>query len=239
MKRPKIICHMLTSINGKISGDYMSSKYAIVGGKAYETTNDSYLSQAWLCGRVTMEKNFTHFHKPKLKEIETPYPRTDYVAQANAQMYIVSADPAGKVGWIENNVQYENRPEAHVIEILTDKASDEYVAYLRERQISYIFAGQELIDCTLASEKLLNLFGIKTLMVSGGGYINWSFLQEGLIDEVSIVMTPVTDGRTDTNTIFERADNLPEIAPVGFKLKSVDIIEEDTLWLRYSVNNKD
>ena len=235
MKRPKIICHMLTSINGKISGGYMSSKYAIAGGETYETTNDSYLSQAWLCGRVTMEKNFTNFNKPELKEIKTPYPRTDYVAQAKAQMYIVSADPAGKVGWIENTVQYESRPEAHVIEILTDKASDEYVAYLRERQISYIFAGQELIDCTLASEKLLVLFGIKTLMVSGGGYINWSFLQEGLIDEVSIVMTPATDGRTDTNTIFERADTLPEIAPVGFKLKSVDIIEEDTLWLRYSV----
>ncbi|MBM7687748.1 hypothetical protein [Enterococcus ureilyticus] len=130
MKRPKIICHMLTSINGKISGGYMSSKYAIAGGETYETTNDSYLSQAWLCGRVTMEKNFTNFNKPELKEIKTPYPRTDYVAQAKDQMYIVSADPSGKVGWIENTVQYESRPEAHVIEILTDKASDEYIAYL-------------------------------------------------------------------------------------------------------------
>lgn len=73
-------------------------------------------------------------------------------------------------------------------------------------------------------------------MVSGGGYINWSFLQEGLIDEVSIVMTPVADGRTDTNTIFERVETLPELAPVGFKLKSVEIIEEDTLWLRYWVD---
>lgn len=26
-------------------------------------------------------------------------------------MYIVSADPAGKVGWTENTVQYENRPD--------------------------------------------------------------------------------------------------------------------------------
>ncbi|WP_339099589.1 hypothetical protein [Enterococcus sp. DIV0849a] len=54
---------------------------------------------------------------------------------------------------------------------------------------------------------------------------------------MSIIMTPATYGRTDTNTIFERADNLPEIVPVGFKLKSVDIAEEDTLWLRYSVLN--
>lgn len=151
-------------------------------------------------------------------------------------MYIVSADPSGKVGWTTNTIQYENRPEAHIIEIVTDKASDEYIAYLREHQISYVFAGSEQIDCTLASEKLLALFGIKTLMVSGGGYINWSFLQEGLIDEVSIVMTPVADGRTDTNTIFERVETLPELAPVGFKLKSVEIIEEDTLWLRYWVD---
>lgn len=234
-KKPKIICHMLTSINGKISGEYMSSKFAIAGGDVYETTNDSYHSQAWLCGRVTMEKNFTNFHKPELNKIETPYPRTDYVAQTNTKMYIVSADPSGKVGWTENTVQYENRPEAHIIEILTDKASDEYIAYLRKRQISYIFAGTELINCTLASEKLFDLFAIKTLMVSGGGYINWSFLQEGLIDEVSIVITPAADGRTNTNTIFERADSLPAIAPIGFKLKSVDILEEDTLWLRYCV----
>ncbi|WP_340689588.1 dihydrofolate reductase family protein [Enterococcus plantarum] len=123
-----------------------------------------------------------------------------------------------------------------MIEIVTDKASDEYIAYLREHQISYVFAGSKQIDCTLASEKLLALFGIKTLMVSGGGYINWSFLQEGLIDEVSIVMTPVADERTDTNTIFGRVETLPELAPVGFKLKSVEIIEEDTLWLRYWVD---
>lgn len=36
-------------------------------------------------------------------------------------------------------------------------------------------------------------------------------------------MIPATDGRADTNTIFERVDNLSEIAPVEFKLKSTDI----------------
>ncbi|WP_430597226.1 hypothetical protein [Enterococcus sp. AZ177] len=70
MKRPKIICHMLTSINGKISGGYMSSKYATSGSMAYEITNNAYQSQAWLCDRVTMEKNFTDFHKPVLKKLQ-------------------------------------------------------------------------------------------------------------------------------------------------------------------------
>lgn len=219
---------MLTSINGKISGDYMSSPYAQVGNKAYESTNESYHSQAWLCGRVTMEENFTHYKCPDLKNISKRYPRTDYVAKPNEKMYIVSADPSGKVGWTNNTITYEKRPKAHIIEILTDKASDTYVAYLREKQISYIFAGKDRINCTLASEKLLDLFGIQILMLSGGGAINYSFLQEHLVDEVSLVMTPVTDGKEDTKTIFEKSQSLPNVAPIGFKLKSVDIIEEDT-----------
>lgn len=70
-------------------------------------------------------------------------------------------------------------------------------------------------------------------MVSGGGYVNWSFLQEGLIDEMSIVMTPITDGNTETNTIFERADYLPEIDPVKFELKDVKRLDGDVVWLNY------
>lgn len=38
-------------------------------------------------------------------------------------------------------------------------------------------------------------------MLSGGGFINWSFLQEELIDELSIVMASVTDGETNTVTL--------------------------------------
>lgn len=63
MTRPYIICYMLTSINGKISGSYMDSTYAEAGSKAYETNNNQYNSQAWLCGRVTMGENFTNYQK--------------------------------------------------------------------------------------------------------------------------------------------------------------------------------
>ncbi|EIB6518844.1 TPA: RibD family protein [Enterococcus faecalis] len=233
MTRPYIVCHMLTSINGKISGDYMSSKYAKSGSKAYETINESYHSQAWLCGRVTMEENFTNFQKPVIKDDYKIYPREDFVAVSDAEMYIVSADPSGKVGWESNSINYSDRPNAHIIEILTNKASDGYVAFLRDKNISYIFAGEERINCTLASEKLYELFAIKTLMVSGGGVINCSFLDEGIIDEVSIVMVPVTDGKRETNTIFENANEEKTMTPIGFNLEKVEIIEKDTLWLTY------
>ena len=239
MARPYIVCHMLTSINGKISGPYMRSNYTEIGSNAYERTNDQYHSQAWLCGRVTMEENFTHYQTPVLDEFAPVYPREDYVAVSDAEMYIVSADPSGKVGWQTNTVNYAERPAAHVIEVLTEKVSDAYLAFLRKRKISYIFAGEKQINCTLASEKLAELFNIKTLMVSGGGVINWAFLKEQIVDEVSIVVAPVTDGLPTTNTIFENKSMADPSSMIGFNLKKVEIIEKDTIWLRYKPINQE
>lgn len=233
MERPYIVCHMLTSLNGKISGPFMNTAGAEVASNVYETTNTRYHSQAWLCGRVTMEENFTNFRKPDLKPSDHPVSREDFIAEKQAAMYIVSADPSGKVGWTKNYVDYANRPRAHIIEVLTERVSDAYLVFLREKRISYIFAGKETIDCRLAAEKLFKLFQIETLMVSGGGVVNWSFLQEGIVDEVSIVVAAVTDGEKETHTIFEGGTNLAAITPVDFKLKAVEVMRDDVLWLRY------
>lgn len=72
-------------------------------------------------------------------------------------------------------------------------------------------------------------------MLSGGGFINWTFLQAGLVDELSLVIPPVADGENNTVTLFEKSDGLPAHAPVGFTLKSVDILNGGGVWLRYLV----
>ncbi|WP_221404984.1 dihydrofolate reductase family protein [Apibacter adventoris] len=119
--------------------------------------------------------------------------------------------------------------------MLTGKSSNAYKDFLRRLNISYIIAGDENLDCALASEKLYELFGIETLMLSGGGYINGSFLNEGLIDELSLVVAPVTDGSPDTVTLFGRAGCLPEKPPVEFSLLAVEQLAGDCVWLRYSI----
>ena len=201
---PYIVCHMMTSLNGKITGPFMKLPETRLTDKEYERINTSYRPHAWLCG-------------------------------PNAEMYIVSVDPSGKLGWTQNDVDYMERPRAHIIEVLTNRVSDAYISYLRKYDISYIFAGDDSLNCTLAAEKLKTLFGIEVLMLSGGGFINWSFLQEELVDELSIVMAPVTDGETNTVTLFEKADYLPPKAPVACSLISVEPLEGDSIWLRYSV----
>ena len=120
---------------------------------------------------------------------------------------------------------------------MTEQASSAYLQYLRGLGISYLTAGRKRVDCALLLDKLSGLFGIERLMVAGGGLANWSFLQEGLIDELSWVVAPVADGSTTAVSIFERGSFLPPHAPVPFRLKEVKTLEDDTLWLRYLADN--
>lgn len=231
--RPRIICHMLTSINGKITGDYMETKSAEIVGSEYERINNSYNPQAWLCGRVTTDENFTFYHKPNLDENAPQVPDGDFIAVSDAPMYYISVDASGKIGWQSNELSYEDRPKAHVIEALTEKTSNSYKAFLRKMNISYIIAGKEELDCALLVKKLYTLFGIKTLMLSGGGYINGSFMNAGLIDEISLLIAPVTDSYSNTVSLFEYGNYLTEKAPVEFKLETVEKLKGDGIWLRY------
>lgn len=234
MSRPFIICHMLTSLDGKITGDYMNSA-AIAGAEAeYERVNESFNPDAFLCGRVTTEENFTKGRKPDVDECAPTVPEGDYVAVTDASIYYVSVDPSGKVGWNSNTLNYAERPAAHVIEVLTEKASNAYRAFLRGLKISYIIAGDERLDCALTAEKLNRLFGIGTLMLSGGGTINWSFLEAGIVDELSLILAPLADGATDTPTLFDRRG---EGSTVAFNLKATRRGAGDSLWLRYDVIN--
>ena len=161
----------------------------------------------------------------------------DWINEQGAALgnFIISVDPKGELGFLSNILEKKGRPAAHVIEALTHQVSAEYLTYLRKLGISYIFAGQDRLDCTLLLQKLQKYFNIENLMIAGGGVINWSFLQEGIIDEVRIVIAPIADGGTTSVSIFERADFMPLHSPVVFSLKEVQVFDGNVLWLRYGV----
>lgn len=241
MNRPYIFCHMMTSLDGKIMGNYMDTPegqsasdvfYNISFGK-----DPYYRHQGWLSGRVTTDDNFTFYRKPALDENAPTVPEGDFVAKADAPMYYVSVDPSGKLGWENSELTYVDTT-AHVIEVLTTKASNSYKAFLRKLEISYIIAGEETLDFALAMEKLKTLFGVETLMLGGGGVLNWSFLQAGLCDEISVVIAPAADGSSKTPALFDTRDDLASDNPIGFTLKSAQAMDDGSVWLRYMVKNK-
>lgn len=233
MERPYVICHMLTSLDGKIDGSFFSAPECAPASAEYGNIRKFYGCQATLYGTTTMKGSYSDGLAGELPKASSYILKEDSIASSDVDQYIVSIDPEGILGWDSGYIEKKGRPRAHVIEVLTEKVSEDYLAYLRERQVSYLFAGTGQIDCGQLLQKLKTMFGIDKLMVAGGGIINWSFLQEGLLDELSLVIAPVADGSTTAVSIFERADFLPPKGPVAFTLKEVKQMEGGSLWLRY------
>lgn len=236
MNRPYIFCHMMTSLDGKIMGGYMETPEGGAAGSVfYEIAfgkNPYYHHQGWLSGRVTTDDNFTFYEKPELDENAPAVPEGDFIRKADVPMYYVSVDPSGKLGWKSNLLHYRDTT-AHVIEILTEKAGNAYKAFLRKMEIPYIIAGTDKLDPALAMEKLYESFDIRTLMLGGGGVLNWSFIQAGMCDEISVVIAASADGSTDTPALFSTGNGIALSKAIGFSLVSAEVKDGGSVWLRY------
>lgn len=234
MNRPYVICHMLTSLDGRIDGGFMGSEANKDALGEYGRLRSFHGCTATLYGTVTMAESYADGFAFIRGEDEgpSPYLREDYVAPTEVKRYIVSIDPNGQLAWHGNTIEKKGRPKAHVVEVLTHGASDAYLAYLRGFEISYLFAGREKLDCRLALQKLKELFGIERLMVAGGGEMNGSLLRGELIDEMSIVLSPTIEGDRKAASLADYTLSGAPQSPAAFSLIEAKPLN-DALWLRY------
>lgn len=235
MERPFVVCHMLTSLDGKIDGAFFSTPETAPALKAYGELRGFYGCQATVYGTATMLGGYADGRVPGLPAPKQNPPIEDWISPEGKTMdsFIVSVDPKGELAFSSHAIEKKGRPASHVIEVLTEQALPEYLAYLKKLGISYVFAGVDRLDCTLLLKKLYSLFGIEKLMVAGGGVMNWSFLAQGCIDELSLVIAPVADGSTTAVSIFEQSEFLPYSSPIPLCLKQMKLLDENVLWLRY------
>jgi 2,5-diamino-6-(ribosylamino)-4(3H)-pyrimidinone 5'-phosphate reductase len=227
-QRPRVICHMMASVDGRVvtEGWPLSKE----GYREYEQVHGTYEPDGWICGRVTMEQHFaagTRSEEEVAREHGGP-PRKDFVAPGEHESFAIALDPRGKLLWASGDMDGD-----HVVAVLTHRVSDEYLAFLRERGVSYLLAGDEEVHLPLALEKIRGRLGVRTLMLEGGGGINGSFLRAGLIDELSVLLAPVADGRSGTPALFEVVAG--DVVPHRLVLDGVEQRADDVLWLRYRV----
>ena len=236
MNKPYVICHILSSLDGKINGPFMEAETTKAIGAEYRKLREEMEADAWHYGTTTV-KEFINFRKPVLEPLDFEAGDGDFVSGDWTNPYFVCIDAKGELGWEAGRFANKGRPEAHVIEILTEAAPAAYRAYLRKRGVSYIIAGKADLDCKMAMEKLYSLFAIKKLLICGGGAADWSFLQEGMVNELSLVLSPVTDGSSGRAEVFKQIDGVNEGSPVEFELKSVKQLENSGLHLNYLAKN--
>lgn len=240
MTRPYTICHLLCSLDGKISGPFMGSPAAATGREAYGRLANDFRCHATVYGTTTMLDFCPGLYDedaiaaPDAAALLDPRAAEDFMADANAVSYIVSLDRRGRLAY-DGPTMTRRGKTSHLIAVLTRRASADYLDYLRRIGVSYVFCGDDDIDCAQLMEKLAGLFGIKRVLVAGGGRIDWSFLAAGCLDEVSLVVAPVVDATPDAATIFERTDGHEHAPTAPLTLASTEDLGEGTLWLRYNV----
>src|SRR5436190_13429330 len=196
-RRPRVICLMAASVDGRIVSNKWPDAPAV--RREYEQIHASFTADGWMCGRVTMEPFAGGVRSDA--DVAREYAgqtRGDFVAPGAHESFAVAIDPRGRLAWESNDIDGD-----HVIAVLCERVSDEYLAFLRERSVSFVLAGKNDVDLTLALEKIGAQFGVRTLMLEGGGRVNGGMLAAGLIDEVSILVVPVADGRVGTPALFD------------------------------------
>lgn len=200
MDRPYIICHMLQSIDGKVTGTFLHTTSTISAQNAYYELHRSYNADGFVCGRVTMNESFTKGYYPDLSKYEETKSNDDYIAGVGYTYFAVAIDRYGKLGWQDSCIHdddpgYDN---AHIIEIVSEQVDRRYLTYLRSIGVSYILAGDgEHLEIETALERLKKYFGINKLLLEGGSIVNGWFEREDMIDEISIVIAPTIATKGD------------------------------------------
>lgn len=227
MKRPYIICHMMTSVDGRIDCD-MTGK--LVGVNEYYSTLNALEVPATLSGKVTAQLELAlpgEFYS----ECSEVLGKEGFSRKAVTDGYEVIVDTKGTLLW-DNDSTYS---KPHLI-ITSEQVHKDYLDYLDSKNISWIACGKEKIDLARAVEILAENFGVKRMGIVGGAAINGAFLDAGLLDEISILIGLGVDGRKGMPAVF---DGFPmDRAFIPLKLKDAKVYKDGAVWLQYIVINE-
>ncbi len=225
---------MMSSVDGRLDCDRYTPPHS---GKTFEEASKVYFdislkynAQAIMLGRKTIQKHyfpncFENATYTSVKSFES------YVGNLLSNRFTVVVDPKGKINYDDDKADGEN-----IIAVLGESVSQEYLEHLRQMGISYLFAGENGDNMSLALEVLQVEFGIEKILLEGGGIINGTFLKEKLIDELSLLVYPGIDGLAGTATIFDYVGKSTDEEPAcgqRLELLASEVLADGIVWLRY------
>lgn len=86
--------------------------------------------------------------------------------------------------------------------VVSENATQKNIIRLKRKGLEVIKCGQNKINL----KKLLLILrkkNIKSILVEGGGLTNWSFIKDGLVDEIVVTITPYVIGGSNAISLFQ------------------------------------
>ena len=229
--KPYVICHMVASVDGRTLIPRWRPADAHRSG-VFDRLHAQLGGDAWLVGRITGQEYARRDAYPA--HTDQHYPREPWFARRDAAAYGVVLDARGTIAWGRTEIG-----DDPIVAVLTAQIADVHVAGLRQDGVSYIFAGEQVLDLGLALEILHRELGIQRLLLEGGGVTNGAFLRAGLIDELSLAIFPAVDGAKGAPCVFDSGDEeVGASAPLrSMTLDSSLVLDGGVVWLRYRMQS--
>lgn len=222
MAKPYMICHMMTSVDGRID---CKMTEGLRGGEDYYRILNELNVPTTVSGRVTAELELAEPGEFTANNTEV-YGKEGFSKKTEAKGYEIVVDTKGKLLW--PNATDMEKP---YLIITSEQVTKEYLEYLDKQNISWIVCGKEKIDLVRVSEILALEFRVERMGVVGGGAINAGFLDAGLLDEISILIGAGIDGRGGMAAVFDGLEMDHDL--IDLKLMDVKKFDSDAVWLHY------
>ena len=180
---PKIITHNAVSLDGSISG------FTINLAINSEVTG-TFKPDATLVGSSTAKTVVSMYGDSIPDESPADFIKPPRIITGENRPYWVIPDSNGL---LQGRLHVFRRAGfcKDVIILLSEKTSESYARYLLERNYETIITGHEDIDLKRSMELLHEKYSCETVLTDSGGILNNLLLEQGLVDEISLLIHPV------------------------------------------------
>ena len=102
---------------------------------------------------------------------------------------------------------------------ITSAAQKKRIQALQRRGVTLLVCGNGPLVSTKILLRRLGALGIRKILLEGGGTLNWSMISNGLVDEISVAITPRIIGGARATSLVEGKGSA--LVKEGVKLKLV------------------
>ncbi|GCB33844.1 dihydrofolate reductase family protein [Bacteroides faecalis] len=229
--KPKIICHIMSSVDGRLIDSRWTAPYKAEHGEllqVYSAIGCELNTDAWMFGKNTVRGIFPYKFSVTGHVIKPDTP-TLFIGERRSKRMFIIADRESDIYFTSATVRGDN-----ILVIAGQNATEEYLAHLREKQISYVIIS-DAANLREGLEAVGREFGIRSISVQGGGILNGALLADKLIDELSLVIYPGIDGLSGVPSVFEYVGGTTEHPAQGLCLQLISVSEREhgVMWMRY------
>ena len=216
--KTEIIIHNSISIDSSLTGfmPEMGLHYKIAG---------DYRPDAHLIGSATIIAGNEMFSEGIPEELPSDFERP--LRDTNLPWWIIIDSGSRLKGMLHTCRRFEYCRD--VIVLISESTPVDYQEHLKERNYQFIKSGKNKVDLRRAINILLENFEIKKILTDTGRVLGNLLLNEGLVNELSLLIHPLIVGENCYPMFSEVNVNLK------LKLKNSERFDNGCVWNVYSI----